>query len=179
VKSIGHQLCKKPALGEWSETVIPVRISRSALGENVPCADLYVSPGHALFMDGALVPAHFLVNGRSIVREVPEGTKDIEYFHIELETHEIIFAEGAQVESFLVKDEAPEAMDGSDSIAQMMPRAQVWAYHGGREQMSAMLRRALSAFIDVRDPIQKAYDQGVARAHAMDNRIDPRVLSAA
>jgi Hint domain len=179
VKSIGHQLCKEPAMGEWSETVIPVRIARGALGENVPRADLYVSPGHALFMDGALIPAHFLVNGRSIVREIPEGAKDIEYFHIELETHEIIFAEGAQVESFLVKDEAPAVMDGSDSIAQMMPRAPVWAYHGGREEMSAMFRRALSAFIDVRDPIQKAYDRGVARANAMNNRADPRVLRAA
>jgi hypothetical protein len=61
----------------------------------------------------------------------------------------------------------------------MMPRAPVWAYHGGREEMSAMFRRALSAFIDVRDPIQKAYDRGVARANAMNNRADPRVLRAA
>jgi Hint domain len=173
VKWIGHQLCKKPAMGEWSETVTPVRISRGALGENIPYADLYVSPGHALFMDGALIPSHFLVNGRSIVREVPAGTKDIEYFHIELETHEIIFAEGAEVESFLVKDEAPEAM------AQMMPRAQVCAYHGGRERMRAMFRRALSVFVDVRDPIQKAYDRAVERANAIDNRIDPRMLTAA
>ena len=61
----------------------------------------------------------------------------------------------------------------------MMPRAQVCAYHGGRERMRAMFRRALSVFVDVRDPIQKAYDRAVERANAIDNRIDPRMLTAA
>ena len=87
------------------------------LGKHSLCGP-YVSPGHALFMEGALIPSHFLVNGRLILREVPAGTKDIEYFHIELEAHEIIFAEGTQVESFLVKDEAPDnAKNIKDFIA--------------------------------------------------------------
>ena len=36
---------------------------------------------------------------------MPEGVKEIEYFHIELETHEVIFAEGAAVETLLVMND--------------------------------------------------------------------------
>ena len=36
---------------------------------------------------------------------MPEGVEEIEYFHVELETHEVIFAEGAAVETLLVMNE--------------------------------------------------------------------------
>ena len=49
-----------------------------------------------------LIPANYLVNGTSIVQAMPEGVEEIEYFHIELETHEVIFAEGAAAETLLV-----------------------------------------------------------------------------
>ena len=71
----------------------PVRISQFALDEWTPHRDLYLSPNHALYIDGALIPAKYLVNGTSIVQAMPEGVEEIEYFHIELETHEVIFAE--------------------------------------------------------------------------------------
>jgi Hint domain len=62
---------------------------------------LYVSPNHALLLDGVLIPAIYLVNGSSIVQAMPEGVEEIEYFHVELEIHEVIFAEGAAVETLL------------------------------------------------------------------------------
>jgi hypothetical protein len=77
----------------------PVRIRRGALGQGLPKRELYLSSHHALFLDGLLVPAECLVNGASICRcRCPEL---VEYFHIELDSHDILLAEGAPAESFL------------------------------------------------------------------------------
>ncbi len=77
----------------------PVLIKAGALGVNSPARDLYVSPGHAMFVDGVLAIAGALVNGSSIVRwaDVPAS---FSYYHVELEEHAIIFAEGAATETY-------------------------------------------------------------------------------
>jgi autotransporter passenger strand-loop-strand repeat protein len=79
--------------------VLPVRIRADALEDGVPRRDLFVSPLHALHLDEVLIPAACLVNGVSIVQV--EAVECVEYFHIELESHDIIFAEGAAAESFV------------------------------------------------------------------------------
>ena len=45
--------------------------------------------------EGALIEAKDLVNGVSIVQA--ERVEKVEYFHIELETHDVIIAEGRLV----------------------------------------------------------------------------------
>ncbi len=77
----------------------PVRIRAGALGPNMPHRDLLVSPDHCLFLDGALVPARLLVNGRSI--RVEKRLAEVTYFHLELPCHEVVLAEGAAAESWL------------------------------------------------------------------------------
>lgn len=79
--------------------VAPVRIAKDAFAENVPNADLVVSPPHAIFVDGNLIPAKMLVNDMTITRETARA--DVTYYHIELDRHAIVMANGLTAESYL------------------------------------------------------------------------------
>jgi hypothetical protein len=81
------------------EKAAPVRIRVGAVAENVPHRDLLVSPDHAICLDGVLIPAKELVNGVTITQELDFG--EVQYFHIELEQHDIVLAEGLTAESYL------------------------------------------------------------------------------
>jgi len=78
--------------------VWPVRIERDAFGPGLPVRPLFLSPDHALFSDGALIPVQFLLNGITI-RQEPVAS--VTYHHIELERHEIVWAENLPTESYL------------------------------------------------------------------------------
>ena len=80
--------------------VLPVRVKAGALGENVPVRDLLVSPGHALLVDGVLAHAAALINGSSIAQE-SEMPLVFAYYHVELDEHALLLAEGAAAESFI------------------------------------------------------------------------------
>ncbi len=82
-----------------NKDILPIMIEQGALANNVPKRDLWVSPLHAMFLDGVLIPASCLVNGVSIVQAT--RVDQVEYFHLELETHDVIVAEDALSESFL------------------------------------------------------------------------------
>ena len=55
-----------------------------------------------MFIDGLLVPARCLLNGTTIMQE--RGLKRVDYFHVELHTHDVLLAEGAPSESFMDDD---------------------------------------------------------------------------
>ena len=81
------------------EAVAPVRIWRGTFADNMPHRDLVVSPDHAIFVDGKLICARQLVNGTTIRQELDWTAVD--YYHVELDQHAILLAEGLPAESYL------------------------------------------------------------------------------
>ena len=77
----------------------PICVRADAFGEGRPNRDLLLSPDHAVLWDGGLVPVRLLVNGASIRRDGRH--RRITYYHVELETHDILLAENLAVESYL------------------------------------------------------------------------------
>jgi hypothetical protein len=76
----------------------PVVVRRHALSEFVPHRDLYITRGHSLYLDGALIPVEELVNHRSIAWV--EEARVVEYYHLELDSHDVVVAEGAAAETY-------------------------------------------------------------------------------
>src|SRR5262245_61629365 len=72
IKWIGRQQFKKSS-ELWPTDFEPVRINRFALDERTPHRDLYLSPNHAIYIDGVLIPAKYLINGLNITQCAPEG----------------------------------------------------------------------------------------------------------
>jgi hypothetical protein len=85
-----------------NKDILPICIKAGALDDNVPRRDLWISPHHAMFVDGVLIEARDLVNGASIVQS--DRIDTVAYFHIELDSHDVIVAEGALSETFMDDD---------------------------------------------------------------------------
>jgi len=91
------------------EEAYPIRVSKDAFGPGLPKRDLWLSPKHAVFVNGALVPIQCLINGTTITQDIKPR---VSYYHIELTEHNVIFAEGMPAESFL--DTAPNTGESRD-----------------------------------------------------------------
>jgi hypothetical protein len=78
--------------------VWPVRVHAGAFGDGLPRRELWLSPDHAVFVEGVLIPVRYLINGRTIVQQ---RIREVTYYHVELATHDVILAEGLPCESYL------------------------------------------------------------------------------
>jgi hypothetical protein len=76
----------------------PVIVRKGALGPNLPYRDLRVTKAHALWLDDVLIPVEFLVNHRSILWD--DQAQEVELYHIELEAHDLLIANGIPAESY-------------------------------------------------------------------------------
>ncbi len=171
VKWIGRQTLKRNQAVAWHPRVLPVRIPKFAIDDQTPRRDVCLSQWHALFVDGVLVPARHLVNGQSIrFDEAALAAETLEYFHVVLDTHEVIFADGLPVESYMYAG-GVVAWDNLDEYQQrygehrtMAPFAPIHSYDGGFDELGGLIRLVASRIVDVRDPIQLAHDRLKERA---------------
>ena len=91
-----------------------VIVARDAIAPGMPHRDLAVSPMHAILVDDLLIPAASLVNGASIRRDA--ACAALTYLHVELDLHDIVFAEGVPSETF-VDDGSRVLFDNADDDA--------------------------------------------------------------
>jgi hypothetical protein len=110
------------------DRVWPVCVRAGAFGPRMPARDLFLSPDHAVFVEGVLIPVRHLVNG-STVRQVP--VESITYYHVELDTHDVLLAEGLPAESFLNGGDR-SAFSNGGPVVQMHPEFNVltWEAEG-------------------------------------------------
>jgi hypothetical protein len=176
IKWVGYNKFTKEVGKTWLDSVMPIRVARFAIDDHSPHSDLYLSPLHCIFFNDVLIPVKYLINGNSVVQSAPSDTSAIEYYHIELERHELLYAEGALVESFFDGGTEREAFSnfvtyerlyGAERQPRMTPFAPILGYRNRRAKIEGVARSLISNLVDVRDSVQIARDQIARRAEAI------------
>jgi len=177
IKWIGYNKFTKEEGRAWQDSIMPIRVMRFAIDHRTPHCDLYLSPYHCIFFNETLIPVMYLINEATIAQGTPSDMSAIEYYHIELDTHEVLYAEGVLVESFIDDDGSRrenfsnfvqyERLYGVERQSKMTPFAPILMYRGRGQELKGLVRSLVSNVVDVRDPIQIAYDQIAKRAEAI------------
>jgi hypothetical protein len=144
-KLSGDDLKRNPHL--W-----PIRFKKGALGNNLPTSDLIVSPQHRMVMSGSrcemifgetevLAPAKGLTNDNNIMTDYELG--EVEYFHFMCSRHEIVYANGAESESFHPGDFGISSLDelARQELYEIFPDLR-----GGSETFGPTARPPLKVF---------------------------------
>lgn len=93
----------------------PVRIPVSTFADGVPSRDLLLSPDHAIMFENALIPARCLLGGAV----VQEQCGQITYYHIQLDTHDVVLAEGLPCETLLETDDLSAFDNADEAVASL------------------------------------------------------------
>ena len=109
------------------EKVWPVRVRASAIAEGTPFHDLYLSPDHALYLDGVLIPVRCLIDHHGIEQVKLD---QILYYHIELSRHDVVLAEGLPAESYLDTGDRRNFANGGRAVS-LHPNFAVCAREAG------------------------------------------------
>lgn len=106
----------------------PIRICAGSLGPNTPSTDLVVSPQHRILVRSKIAQKMFgtdevLVAAKQLLRIdgidiCDDDENGVEYFHILLSNHEVIFANGAESESLFTGPEAIKSV-GTAALAEI------------------------------------------------------------
>jgi hypothetical protein len=108
-------------------SIRPIRIRANALGAGQPSIDLVVSPQHRMLIRSKIAQKMFaqsevLVAAKHLCQidgvAVADDLEEVVYYHLLLDRHEIIHANGAATESLLTGAEAIEAI-GSEALAEI------------------------------------------------------------
>ena len=118
VRWIGKRRLAQSELGQRPE-LRPIIIRKGALGHNHPADDLMVSPQHRILLRSRvakrmfghteiLVPAIKLLDLDGVDRALE--CESVTYFHLMLDSHQVIFANGQPTESLYAGPEAMKAL---------------------------------------------------------------------
>ena len=99
----------------------------------------------------------------------------LEYFHIELAEHDVVFAEGAATETLLPSADHKlfdnwreyEALYGAEPVAPAKAFAAEIQLSGARAHLGSRLRSAVSPWVDRRQPFDVVRDRLEQRAQAL------------
>ncbi len=115
--------------------VQPVRVAANAFAPGQPRRAVCLSPDHAVFIDGVLIPIRYLINGTT-VRQLRAAS--VYYFHVELDRHAVLFAEGMPAESYLdTGNRAAFANAGATTMLHADFARGIWAAHACAELVLA------------------------------------------
>jgi len=171
VKWIGKRCYPRLQRHSYRSGVEPIRIARGSLRTAVPHSDLFVSSDHRFYVDGVLIRAADLVDGRSVTIDDRHQDTDLEYLHILTERHSLVFSEGMASETLLFDPKKIrlfdnfaeyEALYGTPVGEPERPCAPVYADLGRRARLGSHLRNALSPWFDKRDQLDIVRDRLLA-----------------
>lgn len=110
----------------------PIHIRAGAFGPNQPCRDMHVSRQHRFVVASKIVQRMFDVDAVMVGAikctalpdiEIDETVQEVTYFHILLDRHEVIFAEGVPTESLYTGPQGLAALGAQarNEIARILP----------------------------------------------------------
>jgi hypothetical protein len=173
VKWIARQSHQKSG-EQWDPGIAPIRVCKFALDDATPRRDLLLSPAHRMMIDGYLIEVANLVNGMSITVEQPSSTK-LEYFHVLLDRHAVILAEGAPTASLQFEPGSLnefsnaaeyEELYGVASTERMAACAPTLGV-GGKEHLKALLRIGMMPLVTIRDPMADIHERIASRGELL------------
>jgi hypothetical protein len=124
---------------------------------------LLVTRAHSLLIGDGLVPVCNLINGTTITLYDARELHELEYYHIKLERHDVIYAEGVPCETLLnVAEDAVNFAEYVREYGQPAPTEAPCAPCSGfgpRVEIKSRLRSAISPWIDCRHELDVIRDK--------------------
>jgi hypothetical protein len=121
IRWIGQRIYSRH-FARLSPNSIPIKIEADAIDDGIPSRDVFVSPLHNLFIDGILIPAEALLNGRTITRW--EDMDPIAYYNIELTEHAVVLADDLPADSYIDRGDRAMFMNAASAETHATPRMQ-------------------------------------------------------
>ncbi len=147
IRWIGKRTFSSVELSE-NPKLYPIKLAANALGENAPSRDLSLSPQHRVLvsdwrsellfgLNDFFCPAKALVNGTSIVLDT--SVEEITYYHIMLDDHDVLVANGQKCESFYVGEQSLKTLstEAYEELLSIFPEI---AKMSGTETKAACLK---------------------------------------